>query len=76
MTSNILNVKRSIIIDDSITGVQYHSYNPYTTSFNNNDEIRIAIQQQDIYVLPHKSFIYVEGTITRNADALDGAVFH
>lgn len=69
MNNNILNIKKEILSDESITGIQYHSYNPYTTSYNNNDEIRIAIQQQDIYVLPHDSFIYIEGIVTRDADA-------
>lgn len=74
MNNNILNVKKSVLSDESITGVQVHSYNSYTTSYNNNDEIRIAIQQQDIYVLPHESFIYVELTVTRNENATEGAV--
>lgn len=63
---NILNVGQTVVSDTTITGVHYHSYNPYTTSFNNNDEIRIAIQQQDIYVLPHESYIYIEGNIARS----------
>lgn len=66
---NILNIKESPMLDDSITGVQYHAYSPYTTSFKNNDEIRIAIQQQDLYLLPHESFIYIEGVIEKSADA-------
>lgn len=48
--------------------MQYHAYNPYTTTFNNNDEVRISIQQQDLYLLPHESFIYIEGTVARIAD--------
>ncbi|KAE9522506.1 hypothetical protein AGLY_017099 [Aphis glycines] len=35
--------------DSKITKIEYHSYTPYTTSFNNNDEIRISIQQTDVY---------------------------
>lgn len=72
MSANILNLKKSVVIDDSITGIQYHSYNPYTNSFNNNDEIRIAIQQQDIYILPCESYIYIEGTFTRR-ETVDAA---
>lgn len=69
MSNNILNIKKSVVFDDSITGIQYHSYNSYTNSFGNNDEIRIAIQQQDIYVLAHESYIYIEGNITKASDA-------
>lgn len=69
MNNNILNIKKSVLSDDSITGIQYHSYNPYTTTFDNSDEIRISIQQQDLYVLLHESHINIEGSITRAEDA-------
>lgn len=68
--NSILNINKSVIADDSITSIQHHIYSPYTTSFNNNDEIRIAIQQQDIYVLLHDSYIYVEGTISKAENAV------
>lgn len=61
---SILNVKNVPIEDDSITNMQYHTYNPYTTSFSHNDEIRIAIQQQDLYIYPAESFIYLECQVT------------
>lgn len=57
----ILRIREVGTIDDSITNVQYHVYNPYTTTYNNNDEIRISIQQQDLYLWPHDSYIYIEG---------------
>lgn len=60
--SHMLHINQPPILDDSIIGIRLHTYNPYTTSFNNSDEIRIAIQQQDIYTLPHESYIYIEGT--------------
>lgn len=59
--NHTLELKNIPASDNSIISIQHHAYSPYTTSFNNNDEIRIAIQQQDIYVLPHESFIYIEG---------------
>lgn len=60
---NILNVKSTPDFDDSIISLQHHAYNPYTTSFDNGDEIRIAIQQQDLYVLPSNSYLYIEAKI-------------
>lgn len=63
MSKEILNVRDSVRIEDTITGIQHHAYNPYTNTFNNNDEIRIVIQQQDLYVLPHESYIYIEGRV-------------
>lgn len=62
---DILNIKNIPMNDDSISNIQYHSYNPYTTSYKNCDEIRIAIQQQDLYVWPHDSFLYIEGVIKK-----------
>lgn len=69
--SNILNIRGSVDFDDSITSKQFHSYNPYTSSYNNCDEIRIAIQQQDLYLLPHDSYIYIEGKIEKDASATE-----
>lgn len=67
--SDFLDIKSTVTSDDTVTRVQYHSYNPYTTSFNKNDEIRITIQQQDLYVLPHDSFIYIEARIQKRVAA-------
>lgn len=47
--------------DNSIESYEIHSYNPYSNSFKENDEIRIPIHQQDVYVLPSASSIYIEG---------------
>lgn len=67
--TNMLNIQGSVSYDDTITSIQHHSYNPYTTSYNNCDEIRIAIQQQDLYLLPSQSYLYVEGKIERDEKA-------
>lgn len=69
MNSEILDLRAPIAYDDKITNIEYHSYNPYTNSFNHNDEIRIVIQNQDLYVLPSKSYLYIEGVVTVNAPA-------
>lgn len=58
--SGSLNIGGSIHNDDSITSIQYHTYNPYVQSFDYNDEIRIPIQQQDLFLLLSESFISVE----------------
>jgi len=43
------------------------TYNPFAnTTFGYSDEIRILIQQQDLYTLPHESFLYIEGNLTIN----------
>lgn len=63
MTS-IINVLEKPESDESIIKKDYHTYHPFIQSFNNNDEIRISIQNQDLYLLPNESYIYVEGTVT------------
>lgn len=60
---NCLDVKRVTPFDESITNFQFHTYNPYTTAFGNGDEIRICIQQQDLFVLPSDSYLFIEGVI-------------
>lgn len=60
---NILDVLSTPVYDNTIDGIEYHSYKPYITSFNRNDEIRIPINQQDLYVLPSASTLYLEGTV-------------
>lgn len=60
---NILDVSESYVLDNSIESYQMHSYKPYVTSFNRNDEIRIPINQQDLYILPSASTLYLEGTV-------------
>lgn len=61
---SILQVADLPQIDNSIEGYEVHTYNPYNNSFRENDEIRIPIHQQDLYILPSASFIYVEGCAT------------
>lgn len=60
---SILNVFESPVSDNSIESLELHSYKPYVTSFNKNDEIRIPINQQDLYVLPSASTLYLEGVV-------------
>lgn len=68
--NNILSISNGLRYDNSITKFEYHSYSPFLNSLNNNDEIRIPIQHQDLYILPSESFIYVEGRLLKE----DGTV--
>lgn len=59
---NYLHITDSPRFDNSIVSYEIHTSNsPYSSSFKENDEIRIPIHQQDIYVLPSASYIYIEG---------------
>ncbi|XP_050423372.1 uncharacterized protein LOC126835125 [Adelges cooleyi] len=61
--NDILEVDMGYVSDSKITNFDFHSYIPYTKAFNNNDEIRICVQQTDVYPYLHESFLYIEGDI-------------
>lgn len=68
---DILNVNEKAFFDNSLVNVEKHSHLPYiSNSFNNNDEIRIPIQQTDIYTLPWDSYIYIEGKLLTDKGAV------
>ncbi|XP_076627729.1 uncharacterized protein LOC143344960 [Colletes latitarsis] len=63
--ADILSIGGKPMFDDRIVKLETHTYNPYVnTTFGHSDEIRIPIQQQDLYTLPCESFLYVEGKLT------------
>jgi len=71
--TDILNIQDEPFFDDRIAKIETHSYNPFAnTTFGHSDEIRIPIQQQDLYTLPHESFLYIEGKLTKGK-AIPGA---
>lgn len=67
----MLNIWKTPVSCTAITNIQHHAYSPYTPSYNYNDEIRIAIQQQDLYLLPSESYIYIEGSVARTGAAVN-----
>lgn len=62
--SNILSIGSMPVQDNSIIKKQFHSYSPYTSTYGANDEVRIVIQSQDLYVLPSESYILMEVNVT------------
>lgn len=69
--SDILSVGEAAQRDTTIIKREYHSYSPYTSnaSYGNNDEIRIVIQSQNLYVLPSESYIAFDVDVSRKAGA-------
>lgn len=68
---DILDITQGPTFDETLWEKEYHTHNPYASSkLNNNDEIRIPIQQQDVYTLPCESYLYIEGKVTKK----DGTV--
>lgn len=63
----ILSIQDPIIFDESIAHCELHAHQPYGSStFNNNDEIRIGIQHQDLCVLPSKSSLHIIGKFLKS----------
>jgi hypothetical protein len=68
--NSVLNIVEDVLVDNTIAGLEYHSYLPYVgTSYGRNDEIRIPLQQTDVYTLPSDSYLYFEGEISNTAAA-------
>lgn len=64
---DVLNISQSVPFDDSVAHMEYHTHLPYASmTLNNNDEIRIPIQQQDLCVIPSMSYLYVEGKLIKS----------
>ncbi|XP_043471591.1 uncharacterized protein LOC122504509 [Leptopilina heterotoma] len=60
-----------IKFDNSVAHYEIHAHQPYVSSaFNNSDEIRIAVQHQDLYILPSKSTLHVTGRIVKPNNTL------
>lgn len=66
----MLNVLARETYDNSITRFETHTHQPYVTNaLGLNDEIRCSINQIDIYVNIHESFIYIEGKVSKGDTA-------
>lgn len=62
--NNILDIGTNPNFDSSIVDIEWHSHNPYTSnSYKASDEIRIPVHQQDVYTLPSRSYLLLEGKI-------------
>lgn len=61
---SILNVTEKVVVDNSVIRNQIHTHQPYSNRFDNNDEIRIPIQE-DLSTLPGLSYLYIEGKLLK-----------
>ena len=64
--SDILNFTEEIIVDEDIERFEFHDYEPISTNLNKDGEIRINIEQQDLFVLPSEAYILVEGRLLKS----------
>jgi len=72
--TDILNIEDEPIFDDRIVKIETHTYNSFANTTFGYSEIRIPIQQQDLYTLPHESFLYIKGKLTINKPVAESDV--
>ena len=80
----ILNIQSPVTFDESVAHYKLQAHQPYTTSsFGNSDEIRIAIQHQDLCLLSSRSSLLVcgklvkpDGTALQRSMLVNNAICH
>lgn len=61
----MLDIESPAEYSEIVTSKEFHSHKPYASStFNNNDEIRIPISQQDIITAPFESTLHIKGKLS------------
>ncbi|XP_046751324.1 uncharacterized protein LOC124414420 [Diprion similis] len=62
----IIRIQKPVTFDESIAHSEVHAHQPFASStFGNNDEIRISVQNQNECVLPEKSSMHIHGKVTK-----------
>ena len=57
MSGEIVAIERGAAFDNRIVEFEYRTHAPYASNrYGNNDEIRIPIQQQDVFTLTGGEF--------------------
>jgi hypothetical protein len=77
-TSDVLNFTDTPIVDEGIERYEFHEYEPVArTNLTSAGEIRISVEQQDLFTLPSEAYLMFEGRLTKangtayaNADAV------
>lgn len=65
----MLDINSEVRFDESIVDFEWHSHLPYSSNFfQNGDEIRIPVHQTNVYTLPSKIILIVEGKITKDVN--------
>src|SRR5678816_2655715 len=66
MQSDILNITEATSVDEGIEKYEWHSYDPVSgANLNSAGEIRINIEQQDLFCHPAESYLLIEGRLTK-----------
>lgn len=67
--SEKLQIFRSVIADESIIREEWHTYHPFTKSFNYSDEVEIVINQQDVFMDISQAELYIEASFAEETAA-------
>ena len=60
----MFSIESAAEYEDTVTGYEFHTYKPYAScTYKNNDEIRIAVSQQDIITAPFESTLHITGKV-------------
>lgn len=63
---DMLNVTEKLKTNNSIVSYEFRTHQPFgSSSFDNNDEIRINVPEIDNYTVPGESYLYVEGSVKK-----------
>lgn len=66
--SEILNITEKQLLDEDTVKRDYHNYVSYIQYFKNNYQIRISVQNQNLYILPSESNMKnANGDVSNNA---------
>ena len=65
-TSDVLNLTETQMVDEGIKSYEFHEYEPAAHSnLNSAGEIRIDVQQQDLFTLPSEAYLLFEGRLLK-----------
>ncbi|KAK9872603.1 hypothetical protein WA026_021155 [Henosepilachna vigintioctopunctata] len=67
----MFSIHEGIPTDESVVSYKYHIHESYTSRYNNNDEIRIPLQE-DLCTLPSESYLYIEGQLLKSDGTASG----
>ena len=65
---NSLDIQEKLQVDDGIVSVKIHDHYPYAASgLGNSDEIRIGVDQRNVYTFPGDSCLQINATVANIA---------
>jgi len=65
--NEVLNVQEKVYSDESISKKEFHTYSSHNQTFKPINEIRVTIQNQDLYVLPRESYLNFQGIFRKDS---------